>query len=237
MSTIYGYCRISTQKQNIARQERNIKEQYPTAHISKEAFTGRKLDRPEWNKIYDRVKPGDTIVFDSVSRMSRDAKGGFELYKDLYAKNVNLVFLKEHHIDTDAYKDAMKGLISSSIDTGDEATTELVDGIMKAVNKFMMRKVEADIFKAFEQSQKEVDDLSQRTKEGLVTARLNGKRIGRKKGAIITVAKKEPAKKAILKYSKDFNGSLNDVECMSLIKLSRNTYYKYKKELKQISNA
>ena len=30
---IYGYCRISTAKQSIDRQIRNIKAEYPTAHI------------------------------------------------------------------------------------------------------------------------------------------------------------------------------------------------------------
>ena len=49
---------------------------------------------------------------------------------------------------------------------------------MAAVNKFMMNKVEQDIFKAFEQSEKEVADLRQRTREGIETARLNGKQIG-----------------------------------------------------------
>ena len=39
-------------------------------------------------------------------------------------------------------------------------------------------------------------------------------------------------KESILKYSKDFNGSLDDTEVMKLSGLSRNTYYKYKKELR-----
>ena len=39
-------------------------------------------------------------------------------------------------------------------------------------------------------------------------------------------------KEIILKHSKDFYGSLNDSECMKLTGLSRNTYYKYKRELK-----
>ena len=33
----YGYCRISTTKQNIDRQERNILEHFPAAHIVKVA--------------------------------------------------------------------------------------------------------------------------------------------------------------------------------------------------------
>lgn len=40
------------------------------------------------------------------------------------------------------------------------------------------------------------------------------------------------AKKQIQKHSKDFGGNLSDVDCTKLIGLARNTYYKYKRELK-----
>lgn len=101
---IYGYCRISTAKQSIDRQIRNIKAEYPTAHIVQEAYTGTSIFRPEWLKLYRVLKAGDTVVFDSVSRMSRNAEEGFALYEDLYHKGIRLVFLKEHHIDTETYK-------------------------------------------------------------------------------------------------------------------------------------
>ena len=49
-------------------------------------------------KLLKTVKSSDTIVFDSVSRMSRNASEGFALYQDLLEKNVELVFLKEPHM-------------------------------------------------------------------------------------------------------------------------------------------
>ena len=73
----YGYCRISTKKQSIDRQIRNIQEHDKTANIIQEVYTGTKQDRPEWNKLYKNIKAGDTIIFDSVSRMSRNAEEGF----------------------------------------------------------------------------------------------------------------------------------------------------------------
>ena len=73
--------------------------------------------------------------------------------------------------------------------------------------------------------------MHQRTKEGIETARLNGKQIGQRPGAKLTTKKSIAAKADIEKYSKDFNGTLNDVECMRMIGIARNTYYKYKKEL------
>ena len=85
----------------------------------------------------------------------------------------------------------------------------------------------------FEQSEKEVEDLHQRTKEGLVTAKLAGKQIGRRPGTEVITKKSQEKKQIILKHSKDFNGSLSDADVMTLTGLARNTYYKYKRELKQ----
>ena len=98
MNVIYGYCRISTKKQNIERQERNILAAFPTARITKEKYTGTKLNRRGLDKILREVRSGDTIVFDSVSRMSRNAAEGIELYMSLLDEDVVLVFLKEPHI-------------------------------------------------------------------------------------------------------------------------------------------
>ena len=84
----YGYCRISTSKQNIERQVRNIKEKFPDAIIVKEAYTGTKIERPEFSKMLRMLKMGDTVVFDSVSRMSRDAEDGFKLYQSLYEQMI-----------------------------------------------------------------------------------------------------------------------------------------------------
>ena len=108
-----------------------------------------------------------------------------------------------------------------------------VDFILEGINKYLLALAKEQIKLAFIQSEKEVTDLHQRTKEGIETARLNGKQIGQKKGMKLTTKKSIEAKDQIIKYSKDFKGTLNDVEAMKLIGLARNTYYKYKKELAQ----
>jgi DNA invertase Pin-like site-specific DNA recombinase len=229
---IYGYCRISTKKQSIDRQIRNIEREFPNATIYKEAFTGTKIDRPEWNKLNRKLKFGDTIVFDEVSRMSRNAKEGFALYQRLFKIGINLVFLKEPYMNTDSYKEAMQGIFSTEIQSGDKATDDLVNSIMAAVNNFMMNKVEKDIYKAFEQAQKEVDYLHQRTREGIETARLNGKRIGLEKGSKLTTKKSIEAKEIIRKHNKSFGGSLSNEETWKLAGISKMTFYKYKDEMR-----
>ena len=221
----YGYARISTKQQSIERQIRNISAAFPDARIYREAYTGTRIERPEFEKLLKRLKSGDTVVFDSVSRMSRDAEDGFALYQDLYNKGINLVFLKEHHIDTDTYKSALTNQLAM---TGDDT-----DLIFQGINAYLLRLAAKQIKLAFEQAQKEVDDLHQRTKEGIQTAKLNGKQIGQKQGAKLNVKKAAPAKAAILQHSKDFGGTLDDKDCMKLAGVSRNTYFKYKCELKE----
>lgn len=221
----YGYARKSTPKQSIDRQIRNIKELFPNAVLIQETYTGTKIDRKEWNKLYKAVKEGDTIVFDSVSRMSRNAEEGFEAYEALYNRGINLVFLKEPHINTDVFKNA----IAVSV----PMTGTNIDFILEGVNKYLMAIAKEQIRLAFAQAEKEVEDLHQRTKEGIETARLNGKQIGQRKGATLTTKKSIAAKEVIQKHSKDFCGTLDDSEVMKLTGLSRNTYYKYKRELKE----
>lgn len=114
MCKVYGYTRISTAKQSMERQERNILAAYPDAAVMREVFTGTKAEgREVFARLMKQVKAGDTIVFDSVSRMSRNAQEGFSLYQDFYGKGIELVFLKEPQINTATYKQAMDRQIAA----------------------------------------------------------------------------------------------------------------------------
>ena len=227
---ILGYCRVSTNQQKITRQIKNIEISYPNAKIFKDYYTGKTTSRPEFEKMLRMVKQGDTIVFDEVSRMSRNAKEGFSLYKELYEKGVTLVFLKEPHINTDSYKSAMQVSIPK-IEIGDKASQSLIDGIVNAISTFMLAKVESDIYKAFEQAEKEIQFLSERTKEGQREAIANGKKIGISKGTTLVTKKSKDAKKIIRQHSIYFGGTLQDKDIIKLAGISRNSFYKYKREL------
>ena len=112
------------------------------------------------------------------------------------------------------------------------------DDVKEGVITFKLAAHTADLAKeqirlAFAQAQKEVDDLHQRTREGILTARLNGKQIGQTPGRKLTIKKSAPCKEQIKKYSRDFDGTLTDADCIKLIGIARNTYYKYKRELRE----
>lgn len=165
--------------------------------------------------------------------MSRNSQEGCELYEQLFNKGITIEFLKEPHINTEVYKQALQNQIQIKLDTGNIATDELMNSIIEALNRYTIELAKEQIQIAFNQAEKEVQDLRQRTKEGIITAKLNGKQIGQREGAKLITKKSIKAKEVILKHSKEFDGTLNDIECMKLAGLTRNTYYKYKRELKE----
>lgn len=222
---IFGYVRVSTPKQNIERQIRNILRVAPDAVMYKDYYTGTTTDgRRDWNRLMKAVKPGDIIYFDSVSRMSRNCEEGFRDYMNLLEeRNVELRFLNEPHINTEHYKSIRSQAIPM--------TGTLVDPILEGVNKVLALMAAENIRLAFERSEAEVVDLRERTKGGIETARRSGKAIGRPGGKNYETQKSKDAKPDILKHSKTFGGSLSDKDCIRLIGISHNTYYKYKREL------
>lgn len=230
MCAVYGYTRCSTKKQDPLRQYRNLEAAAEKMSIKIEkiyfdAYTGTKMDRKDWQRLMKKVKPGDTIIFDSVSRMSRNAEEGINEYKRLFEMGVHLIFLKERHIDTSVFRAALN---NSQIPlTGTD-----VDHILKGVQMFLMAVAENQIRLAFEQAEKEVLDLHQRTKEGLITAKSKGKVIGRQEGQKYETKKSIRCKKLILEKSKDFNGNMIDADLIKVLEIKRQTYYKYKKELR-----
>lgn len=223
-NVIWGYCRISTPSQSIERQERNIRAAYPNAMIIQEAYSGTTMQRPQWQKLFDKAAPGDTIVFDSVSRMSRSAEEGFAAYEALYTRGIHLVFIKEPHISSDTYRRALDAALPR---TGTAA-----DYIIDGINAYLLALAKEQIILAFAQAQKEVDDLHQRTREGMLTAKLNGKQIGRAAGVTIVTDKANRTLPIIRKHAKAFGGSLSDAEVIKLCGIDRKTYYKYKSQIK-----
>ena len=221
----FGYCRISTAKQSIDRQIQNIRTAAPDAIIMQEVYSGTTIDRPVWNRLMKMVKAGDTVIFDEVSRMSRDADEGFAVYQDLMQRDVNLVFLKEHHIDTATYKNAIRN--------GVPMTGTDVEYILEGVNKFLMSLAKEQIRIAFQSAESEVTHLHQRTSEGVRRAMAAGKQVGRAAGVTVETKKAIEMKKKIRQMSKDFDGCMSDKDCMETLKLARNTYYKYKKQIKE----
>lgn len=232
---LYAYCRVSTERQSLKRQIDNIKSAnkgaYAGALFFSDKFTGSTLDRPEWNRLYKRLNHGDTVIFDSVSRLSRDAESGAALYEELYSKGINLIFLNEPHCNTDCYRQAAAANIPP---TGNE----IADIYIEATNRVLMLLARKQIAIAFEQAEKERLDICKRVKDGMRSAKEKAaeqgieKKYGLATGTKLTTKKSVAAKEIIMKHSKDFNGTLSDPDVIKLTGISRNSFYKYKAQLK-----
>lgn len=94
--SVYGYCRCSTNetKQDISRQERDLKAMGVTDknNIFKEYESGTKINRRELNRLLNTVCEGDTIVATEVSRITRSTKQLCEIIETAKNKHLKLIF-------------------------------------------------------------------------------------------------------------------------------------------------
>lgn len=97
-SMVLGYARVSTIDQNLDRQIDALNK-FGVDILFNEKMSGTKRERPELNKMIERMSEGDTIVIESLSRLGRSTKDLIDLMELFNAKGVNLVSLKES-IDT-----------------------------------------------------------------------------------------------------------------------------------------
>lgn len=231
MSKIYGYVRVSTINQRTQRQIDNIKLYNSEALIREEKQSGKDIEnRAVFRKLLSDVQSGDTIIFDEVSRMSRNADEGFNLYMELLEKGINLVFIKEPHINTDEYERRTKSHISK-FKSQDPKIDKFVNGMLDLISEFEKDNLKDNIRLAFEQAEHERLFLIKRVKEGKDRSE---KTQGRPVGSLNQkTAKEEYVKKIIREQSKDFEGNFSDAKIMrEYLNIARNTYYKYKNELK-----
>lgn len=156
MSKTYCYIRISTDKQEYNRQVQIFKDKCYINGVNceyiEETFTGTKTKRPEFDKLIKKMEKGDTLVCESLSRLSR---GGVIKTLDLITefiqkKQINVIILKENFYLQAGEKP--------------DANTNLLLGIFSVLGQF------------------ERDLISERTKEGLKAVKTKGTRLGKPKG-------------------------------------------------------
>ena len=93
-----GYIRVSTEEQNIARQQALMTE-LGVDQVFIDRMSGKSKDRPELKRMLNFVREGDTVIVESISRFARNTRDLLDLVEQLTAKNVEFVSKKEA-IDT-----------------------------------------------------------------------------------------------------------------------------------------
>lgn len=94
-SCIYGYARVSTRQQELNRQL-DLLKQYNCHEILTEKISGTKADRPELNRLKDKLRPGDMVVVESFSRLGRSTKDLIELVAYFEEREIKLLSIKEN---------------------------------------------------------------------------------------------------------------------------------------------
>lgn len=85
----YGYARVSTHDQNLARQIKILTD-LQVDRIYQEKALGANLDRPILNQIISKIKEGDELVVTSLDRLSRDADDTTKLIVKLSLRGARL---------------------------------------------------------------------------------------------------------------------------------------------------
>ena len=232
---IVGYARVSTPTQRLRRQIDNLKEAYPDIVVISEVFTGSTDNRPKWKKLMRQCRAGiiGKLVFDEVSRFSRNAEEAIAEYKELYNLGIELEFLKEPHINSKIYRDASERKIEIATDGMDEETAQLINTVIGGLNDYLLSVAEKQIYLAFEHAQKERELLSQRTSEGLKKAKLMGSKVGRQPGQKLITKKSKRAKRIIRKHFKLFGGELTATQCYTIAQITKSTFYRYLQEMRE----
>ena len=232
---IVGYARVSTPKQRLRRQIDNLKAAYPDIVVISEVFTGSTDNRPKWKKLMRQCRAGivSKLVFDEVSRFSRNAEEAIVEYKELYNLGIELEFLKEPHINSKIYRDASERKIEIATEGMDEETAQLINTVIGGLNDYLLSVAEKQIYLAFEHAQKERELLSQRTSEGLKKAKLMGSKVGRQPGQNLVTKKSKRAKRIIRKHFKLFGGELTATQCYTIAQITKSTFYRYLQEMRE----
>lgn len=230
---VVGYCRVSTPKQKLERQVQNIKKIYPDAIIIEEKYTGATNNRPKYQKLLKQCRAGliKKLVFDEVSRMSRNAEEGIETYKELYNLGIEIEFIKQPHLNSEVYRTASSQKINIDTSGYDEDTAKLLNTMISGLNDFLFAVAGKQIKIAFESAQNERELLAKRTSEGIKQAKILGSKIGRQEGQTIITHKSIKAKKLIRQHYELIDGALTATQCIDMLKISKSTFYRYVKEM------
>ena len=232
---IVGYARVSTPKQKLRRQIDNLKAAYPDIVVITEVFTGSTDNRPKWKKLMRQCRAGivEKLVFDEVSRFSRNAEEAIVEYKELYNLGIELEFLKEPHINSKIYRDATERKIEIATEGMDDETAQLINTVIGGLNDYLLSVAEKQIYLAFEHAQKEREFLAKRTSEGLKQAKLMGSKVGRQPGQKLVTHKKKRAKRIIRNHYILFGGTLTATQCFTLAQITKPTFYRYLDEMRE----
>ncbi|MDK2587343.1 recombinase family protein [Romboutsia sedimentorum] len=148
---LIGYCRVSTKEQNLDRQIESLKD-YGCEKIYSDKSTGKNFNRPEYIKLKDAIRLGDTLVVHEFDRLGRN--------KRLTLKEIQ--YFKDNQVRLIALN-----LPTTQLDTSDNLMLDTINNIVIELYTMM--------------AQDEVEKREKRQQEGIRIALEKGIKFGRRK--------------------------------------------------------
>ena len=108
----FGYARVSSREQNLDSQL-DMLQAAGCERIFEDKVSGVKESRPEWDRLLEFLRPGDTVVVAELSRMTRSLMHLLSLVKVFEEREVQIVSLREHLDTTTATGRAFLSIIGA----------------------------------------------------------------------------------------------------------------------------
>ena len=225
MAKEFAYCSSGCTRPQFEKQISNINQKYPNAIIIKELYSQTLTDRTELKKLIAQLEQDDTLIVNSMDRLSRDPEELLSYYKELTARGVKLIFINQPFMNTDIYTTSYHQMAAQLSESDSQIYADGLYGLLKAQIAVILDKSWEDLQEHRSQMKVSYDLARQEEKKN---GHLTGKRYESRKSFMI--------KELIRQYHQQFDGTMNDIQTMEQIRnemgtISRNTYYKYKKEL------
>lgn len=201
----YAYIRVSTKEQNVDRQILALKPY----HISKENIycdyqSGKNFKRPAYKKLIKRLRAGDLLIIKSIDRLGR---------------NYNDILVQWQYITKEIGADILvldMELLDARQKSGNLTGTLIADLVLQILAYV---------------AQTEREFIRQRQAEGIIAAKLNGKKLGR---PLITM----PDEFEVI-CEKCKSGELSTRKAAKQLGVSHTTFYRRYKKIteKNVSNS
>lgn len=183
---IYGYARVSTKGQakdgnSLDAQEKALRESGAN-EIYVDAFTGTKTDRPEFDKLMNKIQKGDTLIVTKLDRFARSMSQGSELVSDLIERGIKVYILNIGVMDNTpssklirnvffAFAEFERDMIVERTMEGKAIAKQNPDFREGRPKKYSRKQIEHALELLDNNSYKQVEDLTGISKSTLIRAK------------------------------------------------------------------
>ena len=183
---IYGYARVSTKGQakdgnSLEAQEKALRESGAN-EIYVDAFTGTKTDRPEFDKLMNKIQKCDTLIVTKLDRFARSMSQGSELVSDLIERGIKVYILNIGVMDNTpssklirnvffAFAEFERDMIVERTMEGKAIAKQNPDFREGRPKKYSRKKIEHALELLDNNSYKQVEDLTGISKSTLIRAK------------------------------------------------------------------